>query len=43
MVVFIAFAGVFAVGGLMITQNIQLASELPRYQATLDQLGVRWP
>jgi predicted PurR-regulated permease PerM len=36
-VVLFAFAGVFSLGGLMISQVNQLASELPRYQSTLQQ------
>jgi predicted PurR-regulated permease PerM len=36
-VVLFAFAGVFSLGGLMISQVNQLASDLPRYQSTLQQ------
>jgi predicted PurR-regulated permease PerM len=36
-VVFFAFAGVFSLGGLMISQVNQLASDLPRYQSTLQE------
>ena len=34
-VVLLAFAGVFSLGGLMISQVDQLASDLPGYQSTL--------
>ncbi|WP_170937207.1 MULTISPECIES: AI-2E family transporter [Rhodomicrobium] len=34
-VVLVAFAGIFAIGGLMVTQVNQLAADLPSYQATL--------
>jgi hypothetical protein len=34
-VVLLAFAGVFSLGGLMISRVNQLASDLPRYQSTL--------
>jgi predicted PurR-regulated permease PerM len=36
-VVLFAFAGVFSLGGLMISQVNQLAGDLPRYQATLQE------
>jgi predicted PurR-regulated permease PerM len=36
-VVLIAFAGVFSMGGLMISQANQLAGNLPRYQVTLKE------
>jgi predicted PurR-regulated permease PerM len=36
-VVLFAFAGVFSLGGLMISQVNQLASDLPRYQSTLQE------
>jgi predicted PurR-regulated permease PerM len=36
-VVLCAFAGVFSLGGLMISQVNQLASDLPRYQSTLQE------
>ena len=36
-VVLLAFAGVFGLGGLMISQVNQLASDLPRYQSTLRE------
>jgi predicted PurR-regulated permease PerM len=36
-VVLLAFAGVFSLGGLMISQVNQLASDLPRYQSTLRE------
>jgi predicted PurR-regulated permease PerM len=36
-VVLFAFAGVFSLGGLMISQVNQLASDLPRYQSTLHE------
>ena len=36
-VVFFAFAGVFSMGGLMISQINQLAGALPGYQATLKE------
>ena len=36
-VVLLAFAGVFSLGGLMISQVDQLASDLPRYQSTLRE------
>jgi predicted PurR-regulated permease PerM len=36
-VVFIAFAGVFSLGGLMVSQVNQLAANLPRYQSTLTE------
>jgi predicted PurR-regulated permease PerM len=36
-VVFFAFACVFSMGGLMISQINQLAGDLPRYQATLQE------
>jgi predicted PurR-regulated permease PerM len=36
-VVFFAFAAVFSMGGLMISQINQLAGELPGYQATLKE------
>jgi predicted PurR-regulated permease PerM len=36
-VVLLAFAGVFSLGGLMISQVNQLASDLPRYQSTLQE------
>ncbi len=36
-VVLLAFAGVFSLGGLMISQVNQLASDLPRYQSTLHE------
>src|ERR1700753_2499661 len=36
-VVLFAFAGVFSLGGLMISQVNQLASDLPRYQSTLRE------
>ena len=36
-VVLIAFAGVFSMGGLMISQINQLAGNLPHYQATLKE------
>src|SRR5580704_15438319 len=36
-VVLIASAGVFSLGGLMISQVNQLASDLPRYQSTLRE------
>jgi predicted PurR-regulated permease PerM len=36
-VVLFAFAGVFSVGGLMVSQVNQLASDLPRYQSTLQE------
>jgi predicted PurR-regulated permease PerM len=36
-VVLIAFAGVFTMGGLMISQINQLADNLPRYQVTLKE------
>ncbi len=36
-VVLIAFAGVFSLGGLMISQVNQLASDLPSYQSTLRE------
>jgi predicted PurR-regulated permease PerM len=35
-VVLVAFAGVFSLGGLMVSQVNQLASDLPRYQSTLQ-------
>jgi predicted PurR-regulated permease PerM len=37
LVVLIAFGVVFSIGGLMVTQVNQLASELPRYQSTLSE------
>jgi predicted PurR-regulated permease PerM len=36
-VVLLAFAGVFSLGGLMISQVNQLASDLPSYQSTLRE------
>jgi predicted PurR-regulated permease PerM len=36
-VVLLAFAGLFSLGGLMISQVNQLASDLPRYQSTLRE------
>jgi predicted PurR-regulated permease PerM len=36
-VVLLAFAGVFSLGGLMISQVDQLASDLPGYQSTLHE------
>ena len=36
-VVLLAFAAVFSLGGLMISQVNQLASDLPRYQSTLHE------
>jgi predicted PurR-regulated permease PerM len=36
-VVLLAFAGVFSLGGLMISQVNQLASDLPHYQSTLHE------
>jgi predicted PurR-regulated permease PerM len=36
-VILLAFAGVFSLGGLMISQVNQLASDLPRYQSTLRE------
>jgi predicted PurR-regulated permease PerM len=36
-VVLLAFAGVFSLGGLMISQVNQLAGDLPRYQSTLQE------
>jgi predicted PurR-regulated permease PerM len=36
-VVLVAFAGIFAVGGLMVSQVNQLASDLPKYQYTLRE------
>lgn len=36
-VVLLAFAGVFSLGGLMISQVNQLASDLPHYQSTLRE------
>jgi predicted PurR-regulated permease PerM len=36
-VVLFAFAGVFSLGGLMISQVNQLAGDLPRYQSTLQK------
>jgi hypothetical protein len=36
-VVLFAFAGVFSLGGLMISQVNQLANDLPRYQSTLQE------
>src|SRR5271170_2637894 len=36
-VVLLAFAGVFSLGGLMISQVNQLASDLPLYQSTLRE------
>jgi predicted PurR-regulated permease PerM len=36
-VVLFAFAGVFSLGGLMISQVNQLAGDLPRYQSTLQE------
>jgi predicted PurR-regulated permease PerM len=35
LVVLVAFSGVFALGGLMVSQVNQLAGDLPRYQSTL--------
>jgi predicted PurR-regulated permease PerM len=37
MVVLIAFAIVFSIGGLMVAQVNQLAADLPRYQSTLSE------
>ena len=34
-VVLVAFAGIFALGGVMVSQVNQLAADLPKYQATL--------
>jgi predicted PurR-regulated permease PerM len=34
-VVLVAFAGIFALGGIMVSQVNQLAADLPKYQATL--------
>jgi predicted PurR-regulated permease PerM len=36
-VAFVAFAAIFSLGGLMVAQVDQLASDLPRYQATLHE------
>lgn len=36
-VVLIAFGVVFSIGGLMVAQVNQLASDLPRYQSTLSE------
>jgi predicted PurR-regulated permease PerM len=36
-IVLFAFAGVFSLGGLMISQVNKLASDLPRYQSTLQE------
>jgi predicted PurR-regulated permease PerM len=40
-VLLLAFAGVFSLGGLMISQVNQLASDLPRYQSTLREKNLR--
>src|ERR1700736_4754187 len=37
LVVVVAFAAVFSLGGLMISQVNELASDLPRYQSTLRE------
>src|SRR5215204_1135730 len=37
LVVLVAFSGVFALGGLMVSQVNQLAGDLPRYQSTLRE------
>jgi predicted PurR-regulated permease PerM len=37
LVVLVAFAAIFSVGGLMVSQVNQLATDLPRYQATLRE------
>jgi predicted PurR-regulated permease PerM len=36
-VAFVAFAAIFSLGGLMVSQVNQLASDLPRYQSTLGE------
>ena len=36
-VVLVAFAGIFALGGVMVSQVNQLAADLPNYQATLRE------
>jgi len=37
LVVLVAFSGVFALGGLMVSQVNQLAGDLPSYQSTLRE------
>jgi predicted PurR-regulated permease PerM len=37
LVVFFAFAGIFAIGGVIATEITQLAGELPRYEFTMEE------